>query len=111
MSKTTHNGNGRRRERLNDRIDRAVALRDREMGIESSGRVIGPSLKSPDSSPITRWPDSAVPPPTPPPGPHLPTDATLGIPGTPIVSGFLQDLGEYNGEMAGRNALPTYEKM
>jgi hypothetical protein len=81
------------------------------MGIESSGRVIGSSLKSPDSSPITRWPDSAVPPPTPPPGPHLPTDATLGIPGTPIVSGFLQDLGEYNGEMAGRNALPTYEKM
>lgn len=52
-----------------------------------------------------------VPAPVPLPGPHLPTNATVGISGTPIISGFLQDLGEYNGELAGRNALPIYEKM
>jgi hypothetical protein len=37
--------------------------------------------------------------------------ATWGIPGTPIVSGFLQDMGEYNPELQGHNAIATYEKM
>ena len=34
-------------------------------------------------------------------------EATFGISGTPIPSGFLYDLGEYNPELAGRSALPT----
>jgi hypothetical protein len=114
MSKT--NNNGRTRERLSDRIDRTVALRDREIGLTSSDRAIvnrQPSIGNHQSlnRSIAQSPDFAVPPPTPPPGPHLPVDSTLGIPGTPIVSGFLEDLGEYNGELAGRNALPIYEKM
>lgn len=37
--------------------------------------------------------------------------AVLGVPGTPITSGFLTDLGEYNPELMGRNAIPVYEKM
>ena len=124
MFKRRSNGDGARAERLSDRVDRAVALRDRELGIGSSpDRVSGSpavNVQSPDGpitrspvllGPITRSPDFAVPPPKPPPGPHRPTDATLGIPGTPIVSGFLQDMGEYNGELAGRNALPVYENM
>lgn len=82
---------------LKERAERAAALRDREIGFGAQGLAFAPS--------------SPVPPPTPPPGPHLPTSSTLGIPGTPIVSGFLEDLGEYNGELAGRNAIPTYEKM
>jgi len=80
-----------------EQIERAAALRDREIGLE--GLVGGFAASAP------------VPPPTPPPGPHLPTASTLGIAGTPIVSGFLEDLGEYNAELAGRNAISTYEKM
>jgi uncharacterized protein DUF935 len=34
-----------------------------------------------------------------------------GVPATAITGGFLVDLGEYNSELMGRNALPTYEKM
>lgn len=37
--------------------------------------------------------------------------ATFGVSGTPITSGFLLDLGEYNPELMGRNAIPIYEKM
>ncbi|MGH9454811.1 MAG: phage portal protein family protein, partial [Terriglobia bacterium] len=33
------------------------------------------------------------------------------VPGTPITGGFLLDLGEYNPELMGRNAIPSYEKM
>ena len=96
------NGNGRRAASLNERLDRVVALRDSELGFPGlaagllpPGGVIG----------------EPVPPPVPPPGPHLPGSSTLGVPGTPIVSGFLHDLGEYIPELSGRNALPTYEKM
>ena len=92
------NGNSTRTARL----DTALATRDREIGFPPPG---GPApWFVPEAS-------APVPPPTPPPGEHRPTAFTLGIPGTPIVSGFLQDLGEYNGELAGRNALPIYEKM
>jgi hypothetical protein len=38
-------------------------------------------------------------------------NATFGVSGTPITSGFLLDLGEYNPELMGRNAIPIYEKM
>ncbi len=36
---------------------------------------------------------------------------TYGVSGTPITSGYLTDLGEYNPELMGRNAIPIYEKM
>ncbi|HUI42083.1 MAG TPA: hypothetical protein VL523_08950 [Terriglobia bacterium] len=85
----------------NERLDGVLALRDTELGFASPG--LGAAYGMSPSAP--------VPPPVPPPGRHLPSSSTLGVPGTPIVSGFLQDLGEYNGELAGRNALPTYEKM
>jgi hypothetical protein len=38
-------------------------------------------------------------------------NATFGVSGTPITSGFLLDLGEYNPKLMGRNAIPTYEQM
>lgn len=38
-------------------------------------------------------------------------EAAYGVSGTPITSGFLLDLGEYNPEMMGRSAVPIYEKM
>lgn len=36
---------------------------------------------------------------------------TFGVSGTPITSGFLLDLGEYNPSLYGRIAVQTYEKM
>lgn len=104
MAKTFDNNEGSERggrrsaASLKERVERAAALHDREIGLGLQGLAgFAPSVP--------------VPPPVPPPGPHLPTSWTLGIAGTPIVSGFLEDLGEYNGELAGRNAIPTYEKM
>lgn len=35
----------------------------------------------------------------------------FGAPGTPIISGFLEDMQEYNPQMQGRYALPTFEEM
>ena len=87
---------------MSERLDSVVALRDRELGLPLQG--LAPGYAANVAS-------APVPPPVPPPGRHLPTASTLGIPGTPIVSGFLEDVGEYNGELAGRNALPIYEKM
>jgi hypothetical protein len=87
---------------MSERLDGVVALRDRELGLPLQGLAPGYAVN------VASAP---VPPPVPPPGVHLPTASTLGIPGTPIVSGFLEDMGEYNGELAGRNALPIYEKM
>jgi Protein of unknown function (DUF935) len=95
---TNNNGSVRRTARL----DATLATRDREIGLPPQA---GPALGFAPGA------NAPVPPPTPPPGRHLPTSSTLGIPGTPIVSGFLEDMGEYNGELAGRNALPVYEKM
>src|SRR5437899_3009540 len=37
--------------------------------------------------------------------------AVYSVPGTPIISGFLTDVGEYNPELQGRNAMQVYEKM
>src|SRR2546425_5625045 len=37
--------------------------------------------------------------------------AVYSVPGTPIISGFLTDIGEYNPELQGRNAVQVYEKM
>ena len=35
----------------------------------------------------------------------------VGLSGTPITSGFLRDLGEYNAKMEGLNAIWTYQEM
>jgi hypothetical protein len=35
----------------------------------------------------------------------------VGLPGTPIFHGFLQDFGEYNPQLEGLTAIRTYEKM
>src|SRR5579872_2542455 len=35
----------------------------------------------------------------------------VGVPGTPIFHGFLEDFGEYNPELEGLTAVRTYEKM
>jgi len=35
----------------------------------------------------------------------------MGLPGTPIFSGFLEDFGEYNPQLQGPAAIRTYEKM
>lgn len=37
--------------------------------------------------------------------------ASFGVSGTPITGGFLLDLGEYNPDLYGRNAVMMYEKM
>jgi len=100
-SKRSNGTRGRRpAASLAEQVERAVALRDRELGLAAE-----PSLG------FTRAGIVPVPPPAPPSGPARPSSSTLGIPGTPIVSGFLEDMGEYNPELAGRNALPVYEKM
>jgi Protein of unknown function (DUF935) len=93
---------------LQSRIDRAVALGDREVGIG------GPKFGVGDKSSYYRSPLSpTIPVPRPEPNSEsrVPNPATVGVPGTPVVGGFLLDLGEYNPELMGRNALPTYEKM
>ena len=35
----------------------------------------------------------------------------VGLPGTPIFHGFLEDFGEYNPQLEGPSAIRTYEKM
>jgi len=93
---------------LQSRINNAVAFADREAGIG------GPEFGFPDKSsycssslsptiPVRR-PDSI-------PESAMPSLATVGVPGTPIVGGFLLDMGEYNPELQGRAAISHYEKM
>ena len=93
---------------LQSRIDHALALDDREVGI--GGPEFGVRDKSSyEPSPLS--PAIPVPRPEPNSESRVPNPATVGVPGTPVVGGFLLDLGEYNPELMGRNALPTYEKM
>ncbi len=97
--------------RTQNRVDHAVALADREIGV--------PRVRAAAWAPVQ-------PVPAPKPGSvnagilHSAQNnsaaksefgATFGVSGTPITSGFLVDLGEYNAELMGRNAIPTYEKM
>jgi hypothetical protein len=35
----------------------------------------------------------------------------MGLPGTPITSGFVRDLGEYNPKLEGVNGIWTYQEM
>ena len=86
---------------------------------------IEPRTPNPGSSPN---PSSMAPPlipnpstilPVPPPTPGSVTIAegradlakVFGVAGTAITSGFLRDLGEYNGELLGLGAIRIYEKM
>jgi hypothetical protein len=65
-------------------------------------------------------PTHAVPP-TPPPEPISVAAYTeriragwvpvMGLPGTPITSGFIRDLGEYNPKLEGLNGIWTYQEM
>ena len=129
MKRVSSNGNAARSRRsmatgsLNEPIDRAVALRDQEIGLSPPGAAS--AYASPGFAPV-----APVPQPVPGSVPGFGvrdsgfgcgpantehrtpnTVSTFGIPGTPIISGFLQDLGEYNPELQGRNAIATYEKM
>jgi intein/homing endonuclease len=67
----------------------------------------GVQVSSPVLSPFQATP---VPEPQPRPRPQQTTSA-LGGTGVPIYAGFVTDLGEYNGNLQGRDAFPTYEKM
>jgi Protein of unknown function (DUF935) len=92
---------------LRERIDRALATADCDSGL-------GPLRPAWSLTPIARVdgaPEVPVPEPDPQGRLRLPSTSTLGVPGTPITGGFLLDLGEYNPEMMGRNAIATYEKM
>ncbi len=132
MTKSSNSDVLRELRSINERIDQAVALRDTSLGlgIVPGGAVISPGavgipsrpasegargVPSGTSSPGVWAPEQPTPQPV--PG-SLPIDATrgdfaatFGVSGTPITSGFLLDLGEYNPELMGRNAIPTYEKM
>lgn len=118
---------------LRSQIDRAVALADQEIGVRGSDlgtRAMNAEPRVPDPANAAPIRPVAAPKPrtrgwelgisTLNPNPQSPTpisvprgdmSATFGVSGTPITSGFLLDLGEYNPELMGRNAIPIYEKM
>src|SRR6516225_2109069 len=93
---------------LQSRINNAVAFADREVGIGDPefGFRNKPSCSPSSLSPTIslRRPDSIS-------ESLIPSVATVGVPGTPIVGGFLLDMGEYNPELQGRAAISHYEKM
>jgi len=104
---------------LQAKIDRAVALADREVGIHHSQFTIPNSpMTTPGGIPVA--PTHSVPPP-PPPEPITVAEYTerirqgwvpvMGLPGTPITSGFVRDLGEYNPKLEGINGIWTYQEM
>ena len=94
---------------LQSRIDKTVRLADREVGMGGPGFGVRDKTSNYYSSPLS--PTIPVPRPDPNSESRIPGPEAVGVPGTPIVGGFLLDLGEYNPELMGRNALPTYEKM
>jgi len=101
----------RRAERLADRLDRALSL----AGQESGEREVVGARQMPSF--VSTAPLQSVPAPTPefpPPSPQAfrgDLESTFGVSGTPITSGFLTDMGEYNPELMGRNAIHIYEQM
>ncbi len=118
--------------------DREVGIREPGLGIQNSGgdrATLSSSItRSPDlpisrsaDLPITRSspglpvaPKNAVPP-TPEPEAISVAAYTeriragwvpvMGLPGTPITSGFVRDLGEYNPKLEGVNGIWTYQEM
>ncbi|MDR3677320.1 MAG: hypothetical protein P4N24_17665 [Acidobacteriota bacterium] len=116
---------------LQAQIDTAVKLADREVGIGQSP-IADPLLNRqstignrqfPGQSPITnrQSPISSAIQPVPSPEPISIPDYTervrqgwvpvMGLSGTPITSGFVRDLGEYNAKLEGLNAIWTYQEM
>jgi len=114
---------------LQAQIDHAVTLADREVGIHHSQFTIHnspPIDRMPLNTPMTTpgglpvAPTHSIPPP-PPPEPISVADYTeriragwvpvMGLPGTPITSGFVRDLGEYNPKLEGLNGIWTYQEM
>src|ERR1035441_2132347 len=110
---------------LQSQIDRAVALAEREVGIgQTSIEALSQSTignrQSPISGGIAVAPVNSVPA-MPPPEPISAADYTeriragwvpvMGLPGTPITSGFVRDLGEYNPKLEGINGIWTYQEM
>ena len=123
------------------KIDRAVALADREIGIRlatSDALKLTPSplpsnppalgLRSLAGAPQKAFMSGGLPvaptqgvPSTPPAEPISVADYTerlragwvpvMGLPGTPITSGFIRDLGEYNPKLEGLNGIWTYQEM
>lgn len=95
---------GGMRRPIRDRIDRAVALADQQLGyraLPGSNAAWAP-LQTVDAPDPGKENISAA---------KGEFDKTYGVSGTPITSGFLTDLGEYNPELMGRTAIPIYEKM
>ncbi|MGH7868786.1 MAG: hypothetical protein ACREP9_14425, partial [Candidatus Dormibacteraceae bacterium] len=90
---------------LRERIDQALAMADCEAGLIAPSYIGAPVPRLDGST------GTSVAEPVGPSRPKVPTTSTLGVPGTPITGGFLLDLGEYNPELMGRNAIPSYEKM
>lgn len=99
-SKVDNPGNGRR-PTLQERIDRSVALADQPLGYQALSPFPAAAAWAP-MQPVGPTAISAV---------KGEFEKTYGVSGTPITSGFLTDLGEYNAELMGRNAIPIYEKM
>jgi hypothetical protein len=79
---------------------------------------LNPPMTTPGGLPVA--PTHSVPM-TPPPEPISVADYTeriragwvpvMGLPGTPITSGFIRDLGEYNPKLEGLNGIWTYQEM
>lgn len=112
MSKSGHSsGNGhqaralrREMKSLSERIDRATALADLPVGsrdLRLSDRAWTPLVPSDAPPPAGTRVDAT----------KVSFEKTCGVSGTPITGGFLVDLGEYNSELMGRNAISVYEKM
>lgn len=109
---------------LQGQIDRAVALADREVGIQHSEFSIqnspGPQPVVPRAGGLPIAPLHPVPD-QPAPEPISVAAYTerlragwvpvMGLPGTPITSGFIRDLGEYNPKLEGLNGIWTYQEM
>jgi hypothetical protein len=112
-------------------LDRAVALEDQVLGlrglglektpvpapqspIPSLGLPYGPAspvAQPPQDLPKDFVPDWARPVPS---GAGVSVDgatAVYSVPGTPILSGFLTDVGEYNPDLQGRAGVQVYEQM
>ncbi len=100
--------NAESKKRQHVATDKAVSAADQVLGISPTGdsRLPTPGFGLPYGglAPVE-------PPPTPDTGPRPPDSAMYSVPGTPIISGFLTDVTEYNPELQGRAAVLVYEKM
>lgn len=109
MANRSHNsGNGNRAQAtLEGRIDRAIGLADQQLGYQPLPAPLAAAASWASLQPVG-IPHNG--------GPTISAaqgdfEKTYGVSGTPITSGFLIDLGEYNPELMGHNAISIYEKM